>query len=244
MSKYTTGEVAKLCGVTVRTVQYYDSRNLLVPSELSEGGRRLYSEEDLKRMKIICFLRELDFPINAISRLLAEEDPGSVIDLLLEQQRAVLREEIDTRQEKLSRLETLRRELRSLSHFSVESIGDIAHMMKNKKKLRNMRILLLVTGIPVTALQWGSIALWITKGLWWLFALWAVVAVVYGVWGSIYYFRHVAYICPKCHTVFRPAFRQAFWASHTPNTRKLTCTQCGTKSYCVETWHEKTGASQ
>ena len=47
MSKYTTGELAKLCGVSVRTVQYYDSRNILAPSELSEGGRRLYSEEDL-----------------------------------------------------------------------------------------------------------------------------------------------------------------------------------------------------
>ena len=34
MSKYTTGEIAKLCGVTVRTVQYYDSRNILVPSAL------------------------------------------------------------------------------------------------------------------------------------------------------------------------------------------------------------------
>lgn len=32
MSIYTTGEIAKLCGVTVRTVQYYDSRNILVPS--------------------------------------------------------------------------------------------------------------------------------------------------------------------------------------------------------------------
>ena len=53
MSKYTTGEIAKLCGVSVRTVQYYDSRNLLVPSELSEGGRRLYNDDDLKRMKII-----------------------------------------------------------------------------------------------------------------------------------------------------------------------------------------------
>ena len=69
MSKYTTGELAKLSGVTVRTVQYYDTRGILIPSELSEGGRRLYSEDDLKRMKIICFLRELDPPIDAISLL-------------------------------------------------------------------------------------------------------------------------------------------------------------------------------
>lgn len=38
MSKYTTGEIAKLCGVSVRTVQYYDTRNILTPSELTEGA--------------------------------------------------------------------------------------------------------------------------------------------------------------------------------------------------------------
>ena len=48
MSRYTTGEIAKLCGVSVRTVQYYDQRGILVPGELSEGGRRLYSEDDVK----------------------------------------------------------------------------------------------------------------------------------------------------------------------------------------------------
>ena len=92
MSKYTTGEIAKLCEVTVRTVQYYDTRGILVPSELTEGGRRLYNDEDLRKMKIICFLRELDLPINSIADLLKEEDPGSVISLLLEQQRKMLKE--------------------------------------------------------------------------------------------------------------------------------------------------------
>ena len=72
MSKYSTGEIAKLCSVTVRTVQYYDTRGILIPSELSEGGRRLYSEDDLKRMKIICFLRELDLPIGVIAQILKE----------------------------------------------------------------------------------------------------------------------------------------------------------------------------
>ena len=58
MSKYTTGEIAKLCGVSVRTVQYYDSRNILVPSELSEGGRRLYSEEDLTSQRLMNVKRQ------------------------------------------------------------------------------------------------------------------------------------------------------------------------------------------
>lgn len=54
-----------------------------------------------------------------------------------------------------------------------------------------------------------------------------------------YYFNHVAYICPQCHEVFRPRFREAFWAPHTPRARKLTCPKCGHRGYCVETYGEK-----
>lgn len=236
MSKYTTGEIAKLCGVTVRTVQYYDSRNILMPSQLSEGGRRLYSEEDLKRMKVICFLRDLDLSINTISQLLSETNPETVIDLLLEQQEQSLREEISQRRQKLEKLEQLRREIKAAPNFSVESIGDIAYAMENKKKMRKLHSVLLLTAIPLGILQWGSIILWIITGIWWPFLIYALLAVPYGVWVSRYYFKRVVYICPECHEVFRPNFKEAFWANHTPTLRKLTCPKCGRKGFCVETY--------
>ena len=239
MSKYTTGEIAKLCGVSVRTVQYYDSRNILVPSELSEGGRRLYSEDDLKRMRIICFLREAGVPINSIGELFAEEHPEKVISILLDQQEQTLREELEEQQKKLSIVETIKRELKEVKNFSVESIGDIAFVMKNKNKLRKMRWLVVLTGIPVTALQWVSIVLWITHGLWWLFAIWACVAIPWGIVVSINYFKRVAYICPECHEVFKPRFKEVFWAYHTPKMRRLTCPKCGRKGLCVEVYAEK-----
>ena len=236
MSKYTTGEIAKLCGVSVRTVQYYDDRGILVPSELSEGGRRLYTEDDLKRMHIICFLREVGLPINSISALFAEENPENIISILLEQQEQVLREELSERQAKLDLIEGIKRELKELDTFSVESIGDIAHVMKQKNKLSKMRWFMVFTGIPVTALQWTSIVLWITNGLWWLFVIWALVAIPWGICVSKYYFNHVAYICPECHEVFKPKMKEAFFANHTPTLRKLTCTHCGYHGFCVETY--------
>ena len=239
MSKYTTGEIAKLCGVSVRTVQYYDSRNILVPSELSEGGRRLYSKDDLKRMRIICFLREAGVPINSIGELFAEEHPEKVISILLDQQEQTLREELEEQQKKLSIVETIKRELKEVKNFSVESIGDIAFVMKNKNKLRKMRLTMVLTGIPVTALQWVSIVLWITHGLWWLFVIWACVAIPWGIVVSINYFKRVAYICPDCHAVFRPRFKEVFWAYHTPKMRRLTCPKCGHKGLCVEVYAEK-----
>ena len=239
MSKYTTGEIAKLCGVSVRTVQYYDSRNILVPSQLSEGGRRLYSEDDLKRMRIICFLREAGVPINSIGELFAEEHPEKVISILLDQQEQTLREELEEQQKKLSIVETIKRELKEVKNFSVESIGDIAFVMKNKNKLRKMRWTMVLTGIPVTALQWVSIVLWITHGLWWLFVIWACVAVPWGIVVSSNYFKHVAYICPECHEVFKPKLKEVFWAYHTPKMRRLTCPKCGHKGLCVEVYAEK-----
>ncbi|MBQ4375885.1 MAG: MerR family transcriptional regulator [Erysipelotrichales bacterium] len=236
MSKYTTGELAKLCGVTVRTVQYYDTRGILIPSGLSEGGRRLYSEDDLKRMKIICFLRELDLPIDAISQILKEEHPEKVISLLVEQQENILAEEITEKQEKLEKLRELKSGLKSRTVFSLESIGDIAVIMEGKKKLKRMRRIMILSGIPITALQWFSIVFWIVKGIWWPFLVWVALSIPWGTIVSRYYFRHVKYICPECHEVFTPRFKEAFWANHTPVARKLTCTQCGHKGFCVEVW--------
>ena len=187
MSKYTTGEMAKLCGVTVRTVQYYDTRGILVPSELSEGGRRLYSGDDLRRMKVICFLREIGLSIDTIGKLLAEEHPESVISLLLDQQTEAVRAELEESRDKLDKLETLRRELQSVEVCSVESIGDIALTMANKNKMKKLYLTILLTGLPVTALQWAGVLLWIFKGMWWIFALWAVVAIPWGILISRYY---------------------------------------------------------
>ena len=236
MSKYSTGEIAKICGVTVRTVQYYDARGILIPSELSEGGRRLYSEDDLKRMKVICFLREVDLPIDAISQILREEHPEKVISILIEQQEKALSDEIGAKQEKLDRLRELKKGLKTRETLSFESIGDIAVLMESRKNLRKLHWMMILTGIPVTALQWFSIIFWIVRGIWWPFVIWVLAAGVWGTLVSRYYFGHVKYICPECHAVFKPTLKEAFWANHTPTARKLTCTSCGHKGFCVEVW--------
>ena len=55
----TVGEVAKKMNVSVRTLQYYDKEGLLVPSAESEGGRRLYTDQDMIQLHQILSLKHL-----------------------------------------------------------------------------------------------------------------------------------------------------------------------------------------
>lgn len=239
MSRYTTGELAKLCGVSVRTVQYYDSRGIVSPSELSEGGRRLYSEEDLSRMKTVCFLRELDLPLGKIAELMKEQNSGEVISLILGEQMDVLKSEIEEKQKNLEKLSSLSRMFKANENLSIEAINDAAGIMESKKKLGRLHALILITGLPIEAAELISTVLWITEGIWWPFAAYALIAVPYAIWLTRYYFARVAYICPECGKTFCPTLREAFWANHTPTTRRLTCTHCGKKSFCVEIYNKK-----
>lgn len=239
--KYTTGEIAKLCGVSVRTVQYYDTRGILVPSELSEGGRRIYTEEDLKKLKIICFLRELDLPISRIKELWAEENSKEVISLVLKEQERALRTEIAEKQSRCHRLEELRQSLKKTDRFSVEAIADIADIMENRGKLRRMRLLLLAVGAIADLVQIGMLILWIKKGFWipFVVAMCAALAIE-GAVVFFFYYKRSAYICPACHSVFYPSFGQFMLAGHTPSMRKLTCTVCRRRGFCVETIRKET----
>ena len=236
MSQYTTGEIAKLCGVTVRTVQYYDSRGVLVPSELSEGGRRLYSDDDVRKLKIICFLRELDLSINTIGELFAEPQPELVIGTILDERSRGLREEIAQRQSRLAMLEDLTRELKQVEHFSVESIGDIAYKMEHKKKLRRLHGKMLAIGLVWEAVEVSAFMVGLLRGVWWPYWVTLAASLPVALVIAKVYYRKTEYICPHCHAIFKPGFWEMFFARHTPTTRKLTCTQCSIHGFCVETY--------
>jgi DNA-binding transcriptional MerR regulator len=70
----TVGEVAKLAGVTVRTLHHYDEIGLLSPGVRSDAAYRLYSYEDLIRLQEILVWRQLGFSLAETQALL--DDPG------------------------------------------------------------------------------------------------------------------------------------------------------------------------
>jgi DNA-binding transcriptional MerR regulator len=68
------GELARIAGVTVRALHHYDSVGLLVPSERTHGGHRLYSAADVERLYRLLALRRVGLPLEEIGPLLDRED--------------------------------------------------------------------------------------------------------------------------------------------------------------------------
>jgi MerR family transcriptional regulator, thiopeptide resistance regulator len=64
------GELARSTGLTVRTLHHYDEIGLLVPSERSRAGYRLYTDEDLTRLQQVVVYRRLEMPLDEIAILL------------------------------------------------------------------------------------------------------------------------------------------------------------------------------
>jgi DNA-binding transcriptional MerR regulator len=89
MAPLTVGQLAERFGVTVRTLHHYDEIGLLVPSDRSAAGYRLYTEADVTRLRHVVVYRRLGFALEDITLLL--DDPSAD----LRRQRAAVMSRLD-----------------------------------------------------------------------------------------------------------------------------------------------------
>src|SRR3954468_7195370 len=90
---WTVGELARLSGVTVRTLHHYDRIGLLRPSERTPAGYRSYDVRDLDRLQQVLVYRELGFPLEEVATLL--DDPDADAAAHLRRQHRLLRERLE-----------------------------------------------------------------------------------------------------------------------------------------------------
>ncbi|ARJ25399.1 MerR family transcriptional regulator (plasmid) [Bacillus mycoides] len=67
-------KVGELTGVTVRTLRYYDKIGLLKPASKTEGGHRLYTNEEIKKLQQVQFLKKIGFSLHEIKNMLASSE--------------------------------------------------------------------------------------------------------------------------------------------------------------------------
>ncbi len=90
---YTIGGLARLAGVSVRTLRHYNHINLLNPNGRDENGYRQYSFSELLRLQQILFFRELGVPLKKIKHIL--DDPKADLVVLLKSHNKQLGLEIE-----------------------------------------------------------------------------------------------------------------------------------------------------
>lgn len=121
-------EVAKLTGITVRTLHYYNEIGLLKPSEITEAGYRLYSREDLEILQQILFFRELDFPLSQIKEIM--NNPNYDKEEALKKQKELL---IQQRQRIEGLIKLIEKRIEGDNNMSFKEF-DMNEIEENKKK--------------------------------------------------------------------------------------------------------------
>lgn len=112
-NSYSIGEIAQLAGLTQRTIRYYEEIGLLNSVKRLEGGKRIYTDEDLRRLKFIKRLKILGLSLSEMKEL---ED----IYFVSRSNRAALLKLVDILDKNLNEIEKRQRSLKKLSDEIVE----------------------------------------------------------------------------------------------------------------------------
>ena len=124
---FKVGELARRVGVSVRTLHHYEDVGILVPSERTDAGHRLYGRDDVERLARIVALTRLGLSLDETRQCLddARWSPLRLVEQHLERARAVL----DEQQELCDRLQHLRESLLSQGEDDVETFIQTVEVM-------------------------------------------------------------------------------------------------------------------
>ena len=110
------GEVAERVGLSLRTVRYYEEQGLFAPAGRTDGGFRLYTDQEVERLLLIKQMKPLGFTVQQMRDLLAAYDALASEDA--EQRRAAEHELTAFARQALARCDELRAQLARAEEFA------------------------------------------------------------------------------------------------------------------------------
>lgn len=121
------GEAAARVGLTPRTLRFYEETGLLQPPTRMEGGFRLYSPEDIRRLELIKKMRDLlGISLAQIKEMVESEE-----------ERGHLREQIRSAPDRQSRLEALRK-VQAVTEYQLRMVEEkLAQLTEMRENLRH-----------------------------------------------------------------------------------------------------------
>lgn len=117
---FRIGQLAKLAGVTSDTIRYYEKQGMMSHEFRTEGGYRLYTEQDLQRLKFIRYAKQLGFTLESITDLLSIRVKPE--QHTCQESKSIVQSQLEVVERKLRELELMRVSLQHLSDVCCGSI--------------------------------------------------------------------------------------------------------------------------
>lgn len=129
---YTAGELAKLAGISSRSIRYYDEKGILKPECYSEGHYRMYGKQSLITLQEILMLKYVGLSLQQICEVL-EQNNNCSVEEILQEQRILLLEKRQQMDDILGSLEELKDYCSDFS-IDVEQFSDAMQLITSNKK--------------------------------------------------------------------------------------------------------------
>lgn len=125
----STGELSKRLKVSVRTLRYYDQIGLVQPSKKEEGGKRLYSKEDILALEKILLLKSLSLSLEDSKKIVMEK---SITSILLVH-KSLLEEQVDSIQKSIQHTTSLLNVLKLEGTINWEDLLSLVVNQENER---------------------------------------------------------------------------------------------------------------
>lgn len=238
LKEYTTGELARLCGVTKRTVQYYDKENIIVPSKMTDGGRRIYTEDDLKQFQLVCLYKNLGLSLHDIKNILKSDNQYSIVIELLNNQQEKIDRQIHNLIELQDKLATISYEISINKTMSIKNEEELKNLYLRKKYHNRMnKLTYLLLGCYMIILLMSFILSSFLDGIY----MYLIISINILLLVVLIYIHssHNAYVCPKCQKKFAITFlRDLLTFNNGKKGKYLKCPYCHHKSWIAETYKD------
>lgn len=199
---YTSGEIAKICHVSIRTVQYYDYEHIVKPSHLDESGRRQYSIEDLQHFQLVLLYKDLGLSLKEIREVFQENHHYYLLVQMLKHQHQKNDQHLHRLQKQNEKITILLEELQQTKQkLTVFNHDDLHHLVLDTQYQKTTHLTYLLLFFYFLIMIFTIIIIALTH-LYFLVLLDVILLLLVK-----FHSQRYAYICPHC--------RHRYWMQET-----------------------------
>ncbi len=133
---YSSGQFARMAGVSVRTIRFYDKQNILKPSYVNPSGARFYTDSDLARLQQILLLKYLGFSLDDIKEMTIEDTDYHFLKNSLNLQKKLVQDRIEQMQLVESAIEDTVHAIEAEHQIDWSHMLDLIHLTGMEKSLK------------------------------------------------------------------------------------------------------------